>query len=76
MVSEEQNQSQQVPNKGRPSKGVQEQTFGSYTSYWPLALAVALCVLLVGIITNSIVLGGIGVVLTAGAVIAWGLERR
>jgi len=75
MVSEEQNQSQQVPNKERLSKGAHEQTFGSYTSYWPFALAVALCILLMGLITNPIVLGA-GIVLTAGAVIAWGLEQR
>ena len=66
------------PRKERPSKAVkvmQEQTFHSYSSYWPIALAFALVIVLIGVIVHPIVLG-IGIVLAAAAVIGWGLERR
>ena len=75
---EEQNQrsqGQQVPGKDNLSPEVQEQALHSSTSYWPFALAVASFVLLMGLITNPVVLA-IGAVLTAAAVIGWGLEHR
>ena len=77
-MSEEQNQrsqGQQVPGKENLSPEVQEQALRSHTSYWPFALAVASFVLLMGLITNPVVLA-IGAVLTAAAVIGWGLEHR
>ena len=77
-MAEEQNQNQQgqqLPDKGPPSKGVQEHVLQPSTSYWPFALAVALSILLLGVITGPVVLA-VGAVLTAAAVIAWGLERR
>ncbi|HCF86834.1 MAG TPA: hypothetical protein DEV72_16745, partial [Ktedonobacter sp.] len=52
-----------------------EQALGPQKSYWPLGLALALFILLIGVITNLVVLG-IGVVLTVAAVIGWGLEQR
>ena len=79
-MAEEQNQGQkgqkgqQLPEKGPPSKGVQEEALHPYTSYWPFALAVALSILLLGVITSPVVLA-VGAVLTAAAIIAWGLER-
>ena len=77
-MAEEQNQNQkgqQLPDKGPPSKGAQGQALQPSTSYWPFALAVALSILLLGVITGPVVLA-VGAVLTAVAVIAWGLERR
>ena len=83
-MAEEQNQNQQaqkaqkgqqLPDKGPPSKGVQGQALQPSTSYWPFALAVALSILLLGVITSPVVLV-VGALLTAAAVIAWGLERR
>ncbi|MFL5592390.1 MAG: cytochrome c oxidase subunit 4 [Ktedonobacteraceae bacterium] len=77
-MAEEQNQNQQgqqQPDKGLASKGVQEHALQPSTSYWPFALAVALSILLLGVITGPVVLV-VGAVLTAAAVIAWGLERR
>ncbi|MFL5624546.1 MAG: cytochrome c oxidase subunit 4 [Ktedonobacteraceae bacterium] len=74
-MSEKQNQNQQIPGKERPAKAARELSLRAYKSYWPLALALALCVVLLGIIINPIVLG-VGVVLTAAAVIGWGLEQR
>jgi Mg2+/citrate symporter len=74
-VSEEQDQSEQVAKKGRASKATQEQALGPQKSYWPLGLAVALIILLIGLISNPVVFG-IGVVLCVAAVIGWGLERR
>jgi Cytochrome c oxidase subunit IV len=76
-VSEEQDQSQQVAKakKGRAPEVAQEQSLGPQKSFWPLALAVALIILLLGLVSNQIVMG-IGVVLSVAAVIGWGLERR
>ena len=77
-MAEEQNQNQndqQLQAKGPPSKGVQEQALQPSTSYWPFALAAALSILLLGVIAGPVILA-IGAVLTAAAVIAWGLERR
>jgi hypothetical protein len=81
IVAEEQNQNQQgqkgqqQPEKGLPSEGVQGQALHPYTSYWPFALAAALSILLLGVITSPIVLA-VGAVLTVAAIIAWGLERK
>jgi hypothetical protein len=44
-------------------------------SYWPLALAFSLAVVLAGAISSLIVLG-IGVLLVILSIIGWGLERR
>jgi Mg2+/citrate symporter len=74
-VSEEQDQSQRAAKKGRVSKAEQEQAPGPQKSYWPLGLAVALIILLIGLISNPVVFG-IGVVLSVAAVVGWGLERR
>ncbi len=74
-VSEQQNQNQQKSDKERPAKAAQEFSLKAYKSYWPLALAIALCVVLLGVITNPIILG-VGAVLTVAAVIGWGLEQR
>ena len=80
-MSEEQDQvqkgqkGQQRPDKELSSKGVQEQALHPYTSFWPFALAVALFILLLGVITSPVVLV-VGAVLAVGSIIAWGLERR
>jgi uncharacterized membrane protein YecN with MAPEG domain len=65
------NQRKQLASK---MKIVQEVP-GSHTSYWPFALAIALIIVLLGIMTHWIVFG-IGVVLVATAAIGWGLENR
>lgn len=78
-MSEEQNQSETGDKKNLPkpaAKATPEQALGPQKSYWPLGLALALIILLLGIITNLIFLLGIGVVLTVAAVIGWGLEQR
>ncbi len=73
-MSEE--QKQKPDKKDRPAKAAQQEiSLSAYQSYWPLALAIALFVILLGIITHPIVLG-IGVVLAAVAAIGWGLERH
>jgi hypothetical protein len=74
-VTEEQNQGEKGAKKALPPKGVQEQALSRQRSIWPFGLAVALIILLVGLITNPVVLG-IGVVLTVAAIVGWGLERR
>ena len=78
-VSEDQTPEQPEPIKERPTKRVKaapppppEQAF---RSYWPFALAVAIMVMLVGLLIHPVILA-IGVVLAAAAIIGWGLERR
>ncbi len=65
------NQRKQLANKTKISK----EALGPHTSYWPFALAVALIIVLLGIMTHWIVFG-VGVVLVAVAAIGWGLENR
>jgi hypothetical protein len=78
-VSEEQKINQPEGYKQQPAKSSklsrQKPPLSSYRSYWPLALAIALCIVLFGIIVNTVIIG-IGIVLTIVAVIAWSLERR
>ena len=75
-MSEQQEQDQQQkPRKEDASKLVQEEAIKPHLSVWPFTLAVALMVLLMGFITQPIILG-IGVVLVIVAVIGWGVERR
>jgi Cytochrome c oxidase subunit IV len=74
VVAEEQAQNKQARNKLKHSEAL-EQTAGPRKSYWPFALAVALMIAFLGVIIHPILLG-IGVVLTALAVIGWGLERH
>src|SRR5438270_4549073 len=78
-VSEERNFNQPQVNKEQSAKSIrlsgQKPTISSYTSYWPLAMALALCIVFLGLILNPIILT-IGIVLTIAAAIAWGLERR
>jgi hypothetical protein len=68
-------QRKQLVNRPKVSKEALEQTLGTHTSYWPFALAVALIVVLLGIMTHPIVFG-IGVVSVAAAAIGWGLENK
>jgi Cytochrome c oxidase subunit IV len=56
------------------SSEVLEQTLTSQQSVWPLALALAMVVVLIGVIVHPIILG-IGVVLVAVTIIGWGLQR-
>ena len=77
-MSEESKAGSEQPIRERPSraaKALRGQDFHSYSSYWPLALALALLIALIGVITHPLVLG-IGLVLAAAAIIGWGLERR
>ena len=73
-MAEEQAQSKRARSKLKNSEAL-EQTDGPQKSYWPFALAVALMIAFLGVIIHPILLG-IGVVLTALAVIGWGLERH
>jgi len=76
IVSEQQEQDQPPkPRKEDASKPVQEEAIKPHLSVWPFTLAVALMVLLMGFITQPIILG-VGVVLVIVAVIGWGVERR
>ena len=75
-MSEQQEQDQQQkPRKEDASKLVQEEAIQPHLIVWPFTRAVALMVLLMGFITQPIILG-VGVVLVIVAVIGWGVERR
>jgi hypothetical protein len=74
-VTEEQGQRKQSSHKQKISKEIMEQAIDPKRSYWPFALAVALFITLLGVVVHPIVFW-IGVVLIAGAIIGWGLERH
>lgn len=75
-MSEQQDQSQQGRQvAGKEGQEGQEQVLHPHMSYWPFALALASFVMLLGLITTPVVLA-IGALLTAAAVIGWGLEHR
>jgi Flp pilus assembly protein TadB len=73
-VSEEQAQSKQARRKLKSAE-VLKQTAGPQKSYWPFALAAALMIAFLGVVIHP-VLFGIGVVLTAVAIIGWALEHH
>ncbi len=60
----------------RAVRAIAHRDVGTHQSYWPLALALAILILLFAIMSESIVLGVIGVLLTVAAVMGWGLEKR
>ncbi len=62
-----------TPKKVR--KVVSEEAISPHPSIWPLGLALALVVLLIGSVTQPLILG-LGALLVAAAIIGWGLERR
>jgi cytochrome c oxidase subunit IV len=67
------------PKKKRVVKRVpkiDEEAISPRQSYWPLALALALVVMLMGAVTNSISILAIGVVLVCIAILGWSFERR
>jgi ABC-type proline/glycine betaine transport system permease subunit len=70
---------QATPAEGKLSKRAQEQAqvmaLKPATSIWPIALALSLFIMLLGIMTYPIIIG-IGAVMTIAAIIGWGVERR
>lgn len=68
----------ETPQKKRgPKKGkwVSIEEISPKPSYWPLALTIAICVLLMGIIIHPVVIG-VGALLVILSVMGWMLERR
>ncbi len=74
-MTEEQEQRKQLSNKQKASKEVMEQAMNSKRSYWPFALAFALFFMLLGVVVHPIIFW-IGLVLVAGAITGWRLERH
>ena len=72
---EEQGQHRQLSNKQKASKEAKELAINSKRSYWPFALAFALFFMLSGVVVHPIIFW-IGLVLVAGAIIGWVLERH
>lgn len=75
MSEQQERDQQQKPRKEDASKLVQEEAIKPHLSVWPFTLAVALVILLIGFMTQPIILG-VGVVLVIVAIIGWGVERR
>ena len=69
------NQRKQLTKRTKISKELAERALNAHTSYWPFALAVALIIVLLGIMSSPIIFG-IGVVLVAVGAIGLGLENR
>ena len=65
----------QKKRKKRKAKWVSVEEILPKPSYWPLALTVSLCVLLMGVMIHPIVIG-VGAILVIISVIGWMLERR
>lgn len=59
----------------RKTKLVNEADVMPRPSYWPFALAVAMAVMLIGVMLHPAVFI-LGVILVIGAIIGWALERR
>jgi hypothetical protein len=59
----------------RKGKWVSVEAISPKPSYWPLALTVSICVLLMGIIIHPIVIG-VGALLVIVCIMGWMLERR
>jgi hypothetical protein len=81
-VSEEQlsqGQGQQATPAEKLSKRAIEQAqvkaLKPATSIWPIALALSLFIMLLGIMTYPIIIG-IGAIMTIASIIGWGVERR
>lgn len=69
---------EQPANKASVSRRVAQQqalAARAHWSYWPLLLAVALFVTLIGLLANLFVFI-VGAALMATAIIGWSLERR
>ncbi len=57
------------------AKWVSVEEISPKPSYWPLALTVSICVLLMGVMIHPIVIG-VGVLLVIVSIMGWMLERR
>ncbi len=66
--------SQKKRRKGK-AKWVSVEEISPKPSYWPLALTVSICVLLMGVMIHPIVIG-LGVLLIIVSIVGWMLERR
>jgi hypothetical protein len=70
-----------APQVTRPKKRkrkmepVSEEEIMPHPSYWPLALAIAVVIMLLGAIAQPIVMV-VGVILVIGSIIGWSVERR
>jgi hypothetical protein len=68
-------QSRRVKKRKRKLEPVSEEEIMPRPSYWPLALAIALVIMLFGTIAQPIVMV-VGAILVIGSIIGWSLERR
>jgi uncharacterized iron-regulated membrane protein len=64
----------QQKRRKRKGKWVSVEEVSPKPSYWPLALAVSICVLLMGIIHPIVI--GVGALLVIVCIMGWILERR
>ena len=67
--------SQKKKRRKSKEKWVSVEEISPKPSYWPLALTVSICVLLMGVMIHPIVIG-VGVLLVIVSIVGWMLERR
>ena len=72
-VSENSSQRKRLPKRDQLTPDQMAQALHAKKSYWPFALSCAVLVMMVGVVTNPIVLV-IGIALAIVAIIGWGLE--
>lgn len=75
-MSEELSQRKRPARRNTLSPEAMEQAIAGKKSYWPVLLALAISITLIGIVLFANIIVGIGVVLVIAAIIGWGLERK
>lgn len=75
-MSEEPGQRKRPARRNTLSPEAMEQAIAGKKSYWPILLALAISITLLGIVLFANVIVVIGVVLVIVAAIGWGLERH
>lgn len=73
--SEPSSQGSRVRKRKRKIEAVSEEEIMPRPSYWPLALAISVVIMLFGTIAQPIIMI-IGLILVIGSIIGWSVERR
>jgi hypothetical protein len=67
---------QPVRKRSQVPLEVREQKLSPRPSFWPIVLALTMVIAFIGVMASSLILFGVGVVLTIVAIIGWMLEKR
>jgi Cytochrome c oxidase subunit IV len=72
-LSDNSSQRKKLPGRDQLTPEQMARAVDAKKSYWPFALAIAILIAMVGVVTHPIVIG-IGAALAVVAIIGWGLE--